>query len=202
MVAQKSTVTKNEMRRVWRKKRDSLDVSLRRAADEAIFSCLHASELWRSATQVLSYLSVGAEVDTRMLIEAALLEGKTVALPRCVGPRRMRWHTIQSLDGLEQSKWGIEEPPDREETLFDLNQVDQALIVVPGLVFDKHGMRLGYGGGYYDTFLTQVTGSPTVGLARSCQLVEDLSVFHCVEEHDFPVEYVVCEHEILHSECA
>ena len=90
MVAQKSTVTKNEMRRVWRKKRDSLDVSLRRAADEAIFSYLHASELWRNATQVLSYLSVGAEVDTRMLIEAALLEGKTVALPRCVGPRRMR----------------------------------------------------------------------------------------------------------------
>lgn len=201
MAVQRHTVTKNDLRRVWREKRNALDATWCRTADEAIFSRLHATDVWQRATQILSYLSFGTEVDTRKLIETALLEGKTVALPRCVGPRHMRWHTIQSLAGLERSKWGIEEPPERKETLLDPQQLDRALIVVPGLVFDRQGMRLGYGGGFYDTFLAQGLGT-SVGLARSCQLVDDLSALHCVEVHDCPVEYVVCEQEIVHIEHA
>lgn len=204
MVDREHTVTKNALRRVWREKRDGLDEVWCKTTDKALFSCLHATDIWQKATCVLSYLSFGTEIDTRKLITTALLEGKTVALPRCVGPRQMQWHTIESLVGLERSKWGIEEPPNRKETLVDaekLSHENQVLIVVPGLVFDRQGMRLGYGGGFYDTFLAQGWGT-TVGLARSCQLVDDLACLGGVEEHDCPVEYVVCEQGIMHIGCS
>lgn len=43
--------------------------------------------------------------------------------------------------------------------------------LVPGLAFDREGFRLGYGGGFYDTFLPAFPGA-SIGLIRACQLVE------------------------------
>ena len=61
--------------------------------------------------------------------------------------------------------------------------------LVPGLAFDREGFRLGYGGGFYDTFLPAFPGA-SIGLIRACQLVERLAVR---DVHDAPVNIVALE---------
>ena len=61
--------------------------------------------------------------------------------------------------------------------------------LVPGLAFDREGFRLGYGGGFYDTFLPAFPGT-SIGLIRACQLVDRLSVR---DIHDAPVNIVALE---------
>ena len=90
----------------------------RAAVDAAIARHVVESSLFRDATAVFTYVSVGSEVDTRALIRAALSCGKLVAVPRCVtGTRLMEWHRIDSLDDLHPATFGIPEPTPSAETL-------------------------------------------------------------------------------------
>ena len=70
------------------------------------------------------------------------------------------------------------------------------VVVVPGLVFDKFGYRLGYGAGYYDRILDKlscVAYVSTVGLCRVQTLLDDLHALHLVEAHDRPVDVVITQ---------
>lgn len=118
------------------------------------------------------------------------LGAKVVALPRVVpGTRAMRWFSVDSLEGLERSPFGVEEPPaDAAREVFPA-VLPLALALVPGLAFDAAGFRLGYGGGFYDTFLPTFPGT-SMGLCRAAQLADHLP--H--EDYDMPVDEVVTEH--------
>ena len=115
-----------------------------RMADAASAGSMAALPEFAEADGVFTYLSFGAEVDTRELIERAWSLGKTVALPRVVpGTRQMRWYAVDSLDCLERSSFGVEEPPAdpaREVTPRDFHT---PVALVPGLAFDREGYRLG-----------------------------------------------------------
>lgn len=180
---------KNQLRRHFKAVRAGLLEGERRAIDTAIAGNVAGLPEFAEADGVFTYLSFGAEVDTRVLIECAWTVGKAVALPRVVpGTRQMRWYTVDSLDGLERSSFGVEEPaadPAREVTPRDFRT---PLALVPGLAFDRAGYRLGYGGGFYDTFLPAFPGT-AVGLCRTAQLADRLP--H--DPHDMPVDLVVTE---------
>ena len=116
-----------------------------------------------------------------------------VALPWCVpGTHEMRWYRVTSFDALVRSPLGVEEPvPDpANEQLLDTGQ--RMLALVPGLTFDAAGYRLGYGGGFYDTFLAGFRGV-SVGLCRETTLSRDLRAAGVIDEHDLPVDLVVSE---------
>ena len=179
---------KNELRTSYREMRAALPAEERAAADAAIARKVQKLPAWKEAQVVFAYLSVGAEVDTRALIEAAWAAGKLVAVPRCVpGTRLMEWHAITTFEGMEQSGFGIEEPPARPETLVQPTEYTQAVALVPAFTFDSEGYRLGYGGGFYDTFLPQFAGT-SIGLCRASQF-SDVTLPH--GEFDFPVNIVV-----------
>ena len=141
---------------------------------------------------MLPYLSMGAEIDTRGIIERAWQAGKTVALPRCTGPRQMRWFRVESLDNLQKSAFGVEEPPIDDATEQLLTTGERMVAIVPGFTFDDAGYRLGYGGGFYDTFLADFDG-PSIGLCRSAMRADDLSALGVIGEYDLPVTKVVSE---------
>lgn len=189
--------SKTDARKHYRDLRDSLSENERASADAAIAAQVCALPEFADAHEVFTYLSVGAEVDTRQLIRAAWDAGKLVAIPRCVpGTNTMDWHRIQGFDDLESGSFGIEEPPDDPATLVDVPKAGQgvrAVALVPGYSFDQDGYRLGYGGGFYDVFLPSFGGA-AVGLCRTAQLSAG-PVPH--DAHDIPVDVVACETHVI-----
>ena len=161
--------------------------------DALIVEKILRSWVWADATMVYTYLSFGCEVDTRALIEHAWCEGKRVALPRCVPrTRSMRWFIVDSFEGMERSPMGIEEPPIDATRAAPAVGCVTALALVPGLAFDAQGFRIGYGGGFYDSFLAGFEGI-SVGLCRTQFIVDDLPSLGVVEPHDLPVDLIACE---------
>ncbi|OUP06489.1 hypothetical protein B5F33_10055 [Collinsella sp. An2] len=101
---------KRALRRRLRAERSNMDAAERARIDEAIARRVEATEVYRGATVVCTYLSFGAEVETRGIIRAAWRANKVVALPRVVGPAMLRWYCIDSFDGLEKGAFGTQEP--------------------------------------------------------------------------------------------
>lgn len=86
--------------------------------------------------------------------------------------------------------FGLDEPDVKKTTPVKKDAID--LLIVPGLVFTKKGYRVGFGGGYYDRYLTDFT-QPTVSLVHTKQFVEDFPI----EPFDIPVQYLVTEKGII-----
>ena len=187
---------KSEARARYRELRDSLGASGRAVADAAIAERVARLPEFIEADAVFTYLSVGAEVDTRSLIRASWDVGKLVAVPRCVpNTNEMRWHRLESFEGLERGSFGIEEPPDNDSTLVGVpapGSGTRAVALVPGYSFDAAGYRLGYGGGFYDVFLPRF-GGVSIGL---CRAVQFSAVPLPRDSHDVPVDIVVCDAQV------
>ena len=80
---------------------------------------------------------------------------------------------------------------------MDKNYIDSDfdLIVLPGIAFDKVGNRIGYGGGYYDKYLSVLECRINkVALAYGFQVIDDIEV----EKHDIKVDYVITDNEIIY----
>ena len=113
------------------------------------------------------YAALPGEVGTDLLLDEAWRCKKDVFLPRCrpEKPGEMDLLACASRSELCVSSMGIAEPRFLPCSRFWEREGgwDDALVVVPGLAFDRMGYRLGYGGGYYDRFLEDAR-SVSVGL--------------------------------------
>ena len=155
-----------------------------------------ASPAFCRADALITYLAHGSEVETRAIVGCALRAGKLVALPRVMpGARRMEFIAVRSLAGLVEGTFGIMEPaPDAAEPV-DGRLSTESLAIVPGLVFDRSGFRVGYGGGYYDSYLASFPGT-TLGLCRSAFLLDRFSP-GIVEPHDRSVDLIASERGLI-----
>lgn len=184
---------KGALRRGYIAARGGLDPVVASALDARIRAVLEGFDVFRDAELVLAYVSRGGEVDTRGIISALLDAGRRVGVP-LVDPatHELSFYEISSLDELEPGFRGILEPvssgvsPLRQADLFG------SVCLVPGLVFDADGHRVGYGGGYYDRFLWHYPGDK-IALARSMQLSSNPLP---VEAFDVPVDFIVTEHQV------
>lgn len=192
MAMDATAARKEELRARMKAVRRAIPAGERAAIDAAIRDRVCATPSFQEADVVLTYLSFGAEIDTRGIIERAWQLGKAVALPRCVGPRRMRWFRVESFDNLETSSFGVDEPRIDEAAEQQLATGENMVALVPGLAFDARGYRLGYGGGFYDTLLADFVGT-SVGLCRKAQFVESLEALGVIGEFDLPVKRVITE---------
>lgn len=183
---------KKALRRELKAARAALGATERARADRAILVALEGLPHVLEAPCVYTYRSFGTEVDTARLIAWCLDAGKQVALPRCVpGSRRLEWYVVDGLEGLVPGPFGIEEPAPDPARRVDGRGCAGDVAIVPGLAFDRAGFRIGYGGGYYDVFLSSFAGR-SIGICRGSELVESLAALGAVEAHDVPVRQVVC----------
>ena len=71
------------------------------------------------------------------------------------------------------------------------------IIIVPAVVFDLEKNRIGFGGGYYDTFLKKIRGGNKkvlfIGICYDFQIIEKVPA----EEHDVVLDFVVSESRIF-----
>ena len=184
---------KQALRARYKQMRLVLGEEGRRTADEGIERQLVGLAEFADAEVLLAYLDFGPEVRTRGIIQRAWDAGKVVALPWCVpGTHEMRWFRVTGFDDLVRSKLGMEEPVPVDENEQQLGTGQRMLALVPGLTFDLQGYRLGYGGGFYDTFLAMFDGV-SVGLCREVAWSDDLRAEGIIDAHDLPVQLVVTE---------
>ena len=86
----------------------------------------------------------------------------------------------EEVDTMERTKWGIPEfTQEQAQTRQDGIEggcID--LILAPGVAFTKEGLRLGHGGGYYDSFITRLQRKRgELGLAPAYLVVRSIAVF-------------------------
>ncbi len=169
--------------------RKSMNPLYKKECDEKIFRSLISSQLFKNAETILCYVSTEIEVDTRKFINYAMENGKQVAVPKSYNDGIMIFYKIKSLDTLVTSKFGIDEP--LEENEIDEAEINSALCIVPALSFDKSGFRLGYGGGYYDRFLSKYSPK-TIGICYS-ECMSDKIESH---EYDVKIKNIITENNI------
>ena len=112
---------------------------------------------YRSAGQLLVYCATPQEISLWPVIQDALAAGKTVAAPRCGAPGEMEFFRFDRLEQLQPGFRGIPEPEAAAPPLTDFSP--KSLCLLPALAADRRGFRLGYGGGYYDRFLSRYCGA-------------------------------------------
>lgn len=183
-------MSKPALRREVLSRRDSLSKETRAAASRKIFQRICESDAYRKAGTVLGYCSFSSELQTDSFLRAILEAGKSLALPRVNREREaLDLYWVRDLEGdLEAGVWGIREPRTDLEPA-GLTQIDLAL--VPGVVFDRRGGRLGYGGGFYDRLMGDPVERPLlVAGAFEVQIWGEVPV----HQHDVLVELIFIEH--------
>lgn len=153
---------KNQLRTQYKAIRKNMTSDEKCNADTEILQSILKQYKFINCETVITYVSTPIEVDTRSLITYSIKLGKKVAVPRCVpNTREMEFYYINSLDELSPGSFGVDEPcPERSEFVIDFSK---SICIVPALSYDRYGYRLGYGGGYYDRFLSKY-GGYTIGV--------------------------------------
>lgn len=172
--------------------RETLSEQERCALDQSITQKLLETPEYAEAATVLTYVSVSSEVSTRMFIEGALRDGKKVAVPRCLPEHRLEFVAIASLEQLVAAPFNLLEPSKDLSALTE-SQMNDTICIVPALLVDTKGYRLGYGAGFYDRFLSTYPGKK-ICLAYQ-QNLSRTTLPHTA--FDVAVDLVVTESEVL-----
>ena len=173
---------KKELRRSIREQKRAMTEEEIVQRSEALGKLFLESEAYKNAKTIYGYLPYNQEVRTVPMLEQALRDGKKVAVPKCYGDE-MKFIFREDLSKVEKGYANIPEPIADEPIADDTT----ALVLMPGLAFDKEGHRIGYGGGFYDKFLEAEPNHPTLALCYAFQMLPHLET----EAHDIPVDYVL-----------
>ena len=152
---------------------------------------------YKEAGNILVYASMGSEVITDDIILDALSEGKKVFCPKVISrkTRDMKFVQITRIEDLEEGFQGIREPVITDDyVIYNNDQEESTLVIMPGTVFDRKRNRIGYNGGFYDTFLSNNKGLSTIALSY------DVQIFECeiiTEAHDIKPDKIITESEIM-----
>lgn len=185
------------LRSELRERRRRLDAGERMAAAAGVVRSLEQLPEFLTDTRVAGYWAIDGELPLHNVVGALRSRGQQFFLPCIAGPRLLRFALWRPGIGLEPNRYGIPEPVGA-----DVEHVDAAgieVVLVPLLGFDRHGGRLGYGGGYYDTTFAALRGreamaSPVlVGVGYAVQELERLEP----ADWDVRLDYVATERELI-----
>jgi len=167
---------KPTLRRRMRLVRDLVDDHLIRSVQ--LWAAVAATPEYEAAPTVMAFVGCKGEPDTDPLFARLAADGKRLLLPRVEDGK------LVVCDGTGQmavSRFGVSEPTGPSLPLSEVG-----FVIVPGLAFTADGVRLGYGAGFYDRFLPQLS-VPNAGVCFTEQLVDELPT----EPHDVRVQQVV-----------
>jgi len=169
--------------------RRALGAAERAAAGEAVARRVLATREWSTALRIALYVALPDELPTDPLLRAVLGSSRALLLPRSC-PYGIEFAAERDLARLRRAGSGAAEPGP-EAPAERLGPSD--LVLAPGVAFDRHGGRLGRGGGDYDRVLSQRPRPTCFGLAFAFQLVEEIPR----APHDERVDAVVTELELV-----
>ena len=175
---------KKNSRKVLLEKRDSLSYDYIEIASRQIHNKIKQIEIFRKAKNIACYFPIGSEVKTQDLMQEILSSGKSLFLPKVVGDDLI-FKKIDDFKNLEKSSFNLMEPKDECPVSKEID-----LAIVPIIGATRNGVRLGYGYGFYDRFLSK-SKPPTIGLTYSKQIVKSIPN----SEKDIKMDWLVTEDE-------
>lgn len=190
---------KEEARRIAKAGRDSLAAERKSVYDRAIQANLRqVLKGCKGLKRIYTYVSTGSEADTRELIREFLDAGEyEIAVPKVAG-RRMDFHIISSMEELRSGYMGILEPLDSCPLAIGAEYKEMkgrvSAVIMPGLAFTARGKRCGYGGGYYDRFLSLETWHLKIAVCYSLQIFDDFD--NCA--YDVRPDIIVTEGGVIY----
>ena len=161
--------TKKEIRKEVFKRRREADPAVLAKESEMICRKIIESPQFQKADSVYVYMDCKGEVSIKLLLETAWKQGKRTAAPRVTGPGEMKYYYFHSYEDLKPGYYDIPDPVTGEEA-----HDEQALLIVPGVAFDRNRHRCGYGQGFYDRYLSKHTSHFTEALAFEFQMMEEV----------------------------
>lgn len=154
-------IQKNKIRTQYIDKRKTLNPDIKRVCDDKICSLFMALVTYRYSEVLLMYVPTKREIDVLPIARHALENGKRIAFPCCdIKNHTMEFRLVSSLDQLTvPGALGIPEPSPDCLIFNQEKMTGNAVCLVPGIVYDKNGYRLGYGKGFYDRYLPAFSGT-------------------------------------------
>lgn len=174
-----------ELRQQMQMKRSNLTPDQVEVMSQQIVSRLDQLEPLRQARYIMGFASIKNEIKLSSWLEEKISNGYVILLPRVESNGQLEAVEFKGWEQTKAGPFGIKEPTGDP---FDPHLID--VVLVPGLVFDARGYRLGYGKGYYDRFLPRLRPE-----AFCCGLCYDFQVVDDVYPHqsDVPVHWIVTE---------
>jgi 5-formyltetrahydrofolate cyclo-ligase len=178
-------LSKESLRQAFKQRRRDLGPKRRAEAGRLVSERLATLETYLRASEIAAFWPLPEEIDIRPFINLCVSAGKNIYLPRVnrVEERLEFCHFGGDPEELAAGPLGILEPLGPEAPYGHID-----LLIVPGLAFDAHHHRLGYGAGLYDRFL-KAAGAPSIGVAFDVQTIDILPT----AEHDVAVDQVATE---------
>ena len=188
------TNLKDNLRKSMLKKRKNMELENISAFSDKIIGTIKTLAEFINCKNIMLYLSFNNEVDTYALAKWCLDNDKKVIVPYCINATReiIPFEISNLANDLTKSTFGIMEP--KHDLLNKANIEDIDLIIVPGVVFDEHCNRIGFGAGYYDRFLPKrVKDTSTIGIAYDYQVINKIPT----GDYDVPLDFIITEKRII-----
>lgn len=180
---------KQEIRREALAARNQMSERIWADKSRRIEECILMHPALTAAEHILCYVNFHREVETVYLMERCLAMQKKLYCPLVSGTE-MDFYRIFALSELQSGFHGIPEPPRRQNCLFVPDAEKQnAVMIMPGAVFDRQRRRIGYGGGYYDRYLQRAGAIVTMAAAFALQVREAIPS----EPHDIRPDIIMTE---------
>ena len=180
------SIQKSALRKHLLEKRDATSAELRDIASEKIHENLKKNSAFINAQNIACYFPIGSEVDTHDIMLDILQQNKNLLLPRIVNDN-LEFYIVENLEKLEKGSFEIMEPKDSCKKAEKIN-----CVLIPTVGVSTSGVRLGYGSGYYDRFLSS-TNAVKISLTYSKQIVKSIPS----ESHDIKIDWIITEDKTI-----
>ena len=173
-------------------KRKKLGKETRDIYSKEILEKILSSSYYKNAKTIMTFVSFSDEVNTHEFMKRAIADGKRIVVPITFPENhQLKPSQLKAFNELEPGFYNILTPKEEFIRFIDPQEID--LVITPGVAFRRDGYRVGYGGGYYDRFLSKIPNTPTIAICFDMQIVDDLPTDH----YDIPVDYIYTEKNII-----
>lgn len=173
---------KKSLRKLLLERRDATSFDMMKIASEQIHKKLRRHKIFLDAKKIGAYYPIGSEVLTQDIMQEILSCGKELFLPKVV-EKQMEFRKITDFSCLEKGHFDILEP--KGDCPID-NNLD--LLLVPTVGISQEGVRLGYGYGFYDKFLSK-NNIETISLVYEKQVIKKIPK----SDHDVLMNWILTE---------
>ena len=183
--------SKNNLREALRQRRRAVDAQHQNLAALALAESISELPAWTEAQHIALYMPSDGEIGTDTIRDLAMEQGKQMYLPVITEALSLEFARWQIEDPLCPNDYNIPEPPPHVPRIA---AAGLDIIFLPLVGWDISGARLGMGGGFYDRTLSGVSGPLLVGLAHTCQQVQDIPV----DDWDVGLDFVATDTALHH----